>query len=321
MSTTPAPRARVIGAGVIGLTTAMMLRADGWDVDVVTAEAPGDTTSSVAAAFWYPYLAGPADAVERWGRISAQQLATMAGADGFPVRAHTVHERFRTADVDPGWRTEMQDAAREDGPFGDGVLDGWRYTSWVADMPLYLDWLVSECTAEQVRIEARTLESLDDAYEPGVDLIVNCAGVGANPLAEDGTLQPVAGQVIVVRAPDVTDVWLDADTPGGATYVVPRTDTVVLGGTAGHGVWDRRPDADVTRDILRRCTELVPALAGAELLDVRVGLRPARPEVRLELTPGRDCLVLHHYGHGGAGLTLSWGSALEAAQLVSDLKL
>jgi D-amino-acid oxidase len=317
----PAPRARVIGAGVIGLTTAMALRADGWDVDVITAEAPADTTSSVAAAFWYPYLVGPADAVERWGLTSAEQLATMARVDGLPVQARTVHELFRTADVDPGWRTQMQDDQRITGPLPDGVLDGWRYTSWVADMPLYLGWLTEQCALEDVPIEVRRIESLSAAYAPGIDLLVNCAGVGSQQLADDATVVPVAGQVIIVRAPEVTDIWLDADTPGGSTYVVPRTDTVVLGGTAGRGVWDRTPDPAATDEILARCTELVPSLAGAEVLDVQVGLRPARPEVRLELDGIAECLVLHHYGHGGAGLTLSWGSALEAVQMARNVKM
>jgi D-amino-acid oxidase len=56
----------------------------------------------------------------------------------------------------------------------------------------------------------------------------------------------------------------------------------------------------------------VPALAGARVLKHRVGLRPARPSVRVE----RDGDVVHCYGHGGAGVTLSWGTADEVSELV-----
>ena len=62
----------------------------------------------------------------------------------------------------------------------------------------------------------------------------------------------------------------------------------------------------------------MPELAGATELGQRVGLRPARPHVRLERLPsGTDAgSVVHCYGHGGAGVTLSWGCADEVAALV-----
>ena len=50
----------------------------------------------------------------------------------------------------------------------------------------------------------------------------------------------------------------------------------------------------------------------ARVITERVGLRPCRPEVRLEaetLPGGR--VLWHNYGHGGAGVTLSWGCARE----------
>ena len=48
-------------------------------------------------------------------------------------------------------------------------------------------------------------------------------------------------------------------------------------------------------------------------------LRPTRPQVRLEAEPpGTGPLVVHNYGHGGAGVTLSWGCAREAAGLAAQ---
>jgi D-amino-acid oxidase len=80
-------------------------------------------------------------------------------------------------------------------------------------------------------------------------------------------------------------------------------------------VWDRTPDDEVTAAILDRAGRMVPAVAGASVVDVAVGLRPSRPEVRLELEPTGYGPVLHHYGYGGAGVTLSWGAARAAAVL------
>jgi D-amino-acid oxidase len=61
-------------------------------------------------------------------------------------------------------------------------------------------------------------------------------------------------------------------------------------------------------------------LASAEILGHRVGVRPVRPSVRLELeTSSTGIRYLHNYGHGGAGVTLSWGCAVEVLRIVDYL--
>ncbi len=319
------PRAVVVGAGVIGCTTALALVADGWAVDLLTAEDPRATTSAVAAAFWYPYLVDDSPTTAAWGRATAERLAALTAVPEAGVRARTVHERFRAPDVDPGWRSTMPDAVRETDDLPAPFLDGWRFTSWVAAMPTYLTWLLAQLAEADVQVAKVLLDDLDDAWRPGVDLVVDCAGVGARALADDQTLVPVAGQAVLVRTDDLgaplDDVWLDAEHPDGPAYVVPRGDgTVLCGGTSVAGQADRTPDPDVTAGIMARCRALVPTLEGVEPFAAGVGLRPSRPTVRLELGPGRDCLVLHHYGHGGAGLTLSWGSAADAALLARNVR-
>jgi D-amino-acid oxidase len=87
----------------------------------------------------------------------------------------------------------------------------------------------------------------------------------------------------------------------------------VCGGTEEPGRGDTDPNPAVTADILRRCRELEPRLARAEVLRSLVGLRPFRREVRLE----RVGEVVHCYGHGGAGITLAWGCAADVAALVT----
>ena len=56
----------------------------------------------------------------------------------------------------------------------------------------------------------------------------------------------------------------------------------------------------------------MPELRGARVLRHKVGLRPVRPAVRLE----RVGDVVHCYGHGGAGVTMSWGVADEVVTLL-----
>jgi hypothetical protein len=83
----------------------------------------------------------------------------------------------------------------------------------------------------------------------------------------------------------------------------------VLGGSSEANLEDRTPDPALTRAIIDRCAVLEPRLADARVLSVAVGLRPARTPLRLEAETRDGGLVIHNYGHGGAGVTLSWGCA------------
>ena len=100
-------------------------------------------------------------------------------------------------------------------------------------------------------------------------------------------------------------------------YAFPHGDVVILGGTAEEGAFDWAPRPEVSARIMRDCAAAFPALLGARVVTERVGLRPCRPEVRLEseaLPGGR--VLWHNYGHGGAGVTLAWGCAREIAAAV-----
>ena len=95
-------------------------------------------------------------------------------------------------------------------------------------------------------------------------------------------------------------------------YLFPHGDVAVLGGTAHEGASDMAPRPEVSARILRELAAVFPSLADARVVAERVGLRPVRPTVRLEAEPLPGGRVLwHNYGHGGAGVTLSWGCAAE----------
>jgi len=147
--------------------------------------------------------------------------------------------------------------------------------------------------------------------DPG-DVVVNCAGLGSRLLAQDQDVRPVRGQVVLMNGVRLHRWWLDA---AGPTYVVPRAHEIVVGGTDQADDWSRTPSPETAATILRRATRLVPELADATVVGHRVGLRPVRSRVRLE-AEGR---VIHCYGQGGAGVTLSWGCADEVVQLVEQL--
>lgn len=117
--------------------------------------------------------------------------------------------------------------------------------------------------------------------------------------------------------PGLTDWVLDEEDPAGLSYVIPRIDDVVCGGTAEDGVDTGVPDPAVGAAILRRARALDPELTTAPVLSRAVGFRPTRPEVRLERKDRDGRPVVHCYGHGGAGVTLSWGCAEDVAPLLA----
>jgi D-amino-acid oxidase len=310
-------RVRVIGAGVIGLSVALRLLQRGHDVTITATSTGTDTTSSVAAALWYPYLAAPAEKTRRWGAVTYDVLTTLAASrpeSGVDVRWGREHRRV-PSEV-PAWHADVAGFATLD----DG---SWRFAAPVADMATYLPWLAGEVRSAGGRItrgEPISARALRAARRDEQDVVVLATGLGSREVAGDASVEPVRGQVVLVAQVGLDEWVLDSTGDASApTYVVPRRDVIVCGGTALSERWDTDVDPATTADILARCRTLVPALRRADVRDVRVGLRPTRPSVRLERADelgSGDVAVVACYGHGGAGVTLSWGCAQDVVELI-----
>jgi D-amino-acid oxidase len=299
-------RVIVVGAGVVGLTCAVRLLEAGHRVDVLARDLPLETTSAVAAAIWYPYRALPQDRVTAWSGASYAEFVGLAGEKDTGVRMVTGTEVFTERQADPWWRAAVPSLDRETA-LPAGYVDGWTFVTPLAEMPVYLRWLwarVEELGGTVTRMNLSALPT-------GGDVVVNCSGLGARLMGADKSVVPVRGQVVYVEQVGLDRWWLDA---AGPTYVVPRSRDIVVGGTDEEGEWSRTPLPEVAAAILARATRLVPGLAKARVLRHKVGLRPVRPAVRVE----RVGDVVHCYGHGGAGMTLSWGTADEVVNLVGQ---
>ncbi len=311
-------RVIVVGAGVIGLTCAVRLAEAGHRVDVVARDQPLETTSAVAAALWYPYLAEPREQVIGWSVRSLEVFTALAEDPATGVRLRDGSEVHAESVGDPGWRSVVPSLARET-RLPEGYADGWSFTAPVIEMPVYLPWLagrLADLGGTVTRLNLSSLPPTATEEAGAADVVIDCAGLGARLFAGDLSVEPVRGQVVVVEQVGLERWWLAPCDDGGPTYVVPRSHDIVVGGTEEPGDWSRTPDPAVADDILRRASRLVPALAGARVLRHKVGLRPARPAVRVE----RVGDVVHCYGHGGSGVTLSWGCADEVAALVGSAR-
>jgi D-amino-acid oxidase len=324
-------RVIVLGAGAVGLTTAIRLLEAGADVRVVSAAPLEATTSWITAGIWFPTHVGPPDRVGVWGGRTFEVLAGQA-RDGVPgVVMRESLALYREPPGRPAW-TAAVGAAREvrDAPAGElppGYRYGLRFVVPQAEMPVYQPWLAGQVVALGGEIVRRRVGDLAELGGPGVDAVVNCPGLGARELVDDLAVYPVRGQIVRVSNPGVTRSVRDEFHPAGRAYVHPRSSDCILGGTLDEDQWDTAPDPAVAQSILDRCADIVPEVAGAEVIETLAGLRPGRPGVRLEEgeplagAGGRGVRVVHNYGHGGAGITLSWGCAEDVVQLLHDPSL
>nr|XP_046268806.1 D-aspartate oxidase isoform X2 [Scatophagus argus] len=193
---------------------------------------------------------------------------------------------------------------------------GQAFTTIKCECSSYLPWLEKRFRRAGGLVEQRKISSLEELSN-SYDIIVNCSGLGAKALVGDDKVYPVRGQVLKVEAPWLQHFIRDSD---GKTYIYPGIHSVTVGGTRQEDDWRLQVDEGDTESILMRGGRLEPSLSKAKVLSKWVGLRPSRrnPRVERELVElqGRRVPVVHNYGHGGWGVTLAWGTGLDALGLV-----
>ncbi|XP_005002084.2 D-aspartate oxidase [Cavia porcellus] len=323
-------RIAVIGAGVIGLSTAVCISqlVPQCSITVITHKFTPNTTSDVAAGILIPhaYEGTPICTQKRWFRETFNHLSSVANStEAVAAGVHLVSgwQIFRSipteqvpfwADVVLGFR-KMTEAELKKFP---QYVFGHAFTTLKCETSIYLPWLEKRLKDRGVLFLRRRVEDLWE-LQPSFDIVVNCSGLGSRELVGDSTVFPLRGQVLQVQAPWLKHFIRDGS---GLTYVYPGVSHVTLGGTRQKGDWNLSPDAEVSRDIFSRCCTLEPSLHRACSIKERVGLRPDRPSMLLQkevlVRDGQRLCVVHHYGHGSGGVSVHWGCALEAAKLVSE---
>jgi len=307
----------IIGCGVSGLSCGIRLLESGYGVQIWARDLPPHTTSNVATAVWYPYKAYPKELVGRWAATAYAEFVRLAQSPETGVTVRGCIEIFPAPVPDPWWRDTLPGFRRAPtAELPQGYQDGYLIEVPVIEMPIYLGYLMRRFEMLGGRIEVRALASPADALAE-CDVVVNCAGLGARELVGDDSLFAIRGQVVRVAQVGLERCLLDEHGPRGLAYIVPRSRDIILGGTADEFDENLTPDMDTAQAIVERCTALEPRLRDAAILEHRVGLRPGRPAVRLEAErPAPGKLLAHNYGHGGAGVTLSWGCAGEIVQIL-----
>ena len=310
----------VVGAGVSGLSTAICAAEGGLDVTVVTEELPGQTTSAVASAMCGPVIDRGDDPIVDWERVTIAEMVALAASDpvsGVHVETGLLADR-QAGPPPPVARSDLPaliPAARDELPTG--YASGVWATLPLVDMPRYLDHLQRRLAAAGGVIEQRRVSDLTELVG-SVGQVVNCTGVFARTLVPDPEVHSSWGQHVVVQNPGITGFFMEA--PGRPTWAAywAHGERVVLGGIAAPDEWSRTPSPEVAEGIVARCAVVAPWLRDATVLECQTGLRPARSRPRLEVVSMRGGRLVHNYGHGGSGVSLSWGCAREAVRLLTQ---
>ncbi len=311
------PTILIVGCGVMGLTTAIRLQEQGYEVHIVAKDLPTQTTSIKAAAIWLPFKVAPQDKVNHWSRISYDAFYELAqtAKSGVSMIDFTV---LATDESTPSWEAAMpKEAIRLAGK--DDLPSGYQFghvaTVPLIESPVYLEYLHNRFTSKGGSIQLATITNLTTLQQASQTLI-NCTGLGAKSLLNDPLLYPIQGHIAMAKSKAGIKCIADDDGPNALAYVVPRKDGIVLGGTAVAHEDSLEVDSKVIEQIQKRCAQIEPNIKGLPLQSTTVGLRPARSEIRLE----RDATtgIIHNYGHGGGGYTVSWGCAESVLEMIQE---
>ncbi|MCJ1383801.1 hypothetical protein MMC17_006915 [Xylographa soralifera] len=344
----------VIGAGVAGLTTALLLSKNPrYTITVAAKHMPGDYdieyASPWAGADYMPVSIKGTDAAE-WDKNTWPQLRDLAQNHpeaGVHFQRAEIYNRTKDRESstpkfppDLWWKDlfpDYQEIPKSN--LRPGIDNAASFTTVCINTAIYLPWLVSQCLKAGVILKRAIFSHVSEAAAHGihhsgstVDVLVNCTGLSALELGgvEDQSLFPVRGQIVVVRnnPGGIFSISGCDDGPDEGAYVMTRAagGGTVLGGSTQKGNWDSQFDPNLASRIMKRCIDLCPQLTGGkgiEHLDIirhGVGLRPARHGgARVEKSKVDGTWVVHNYGHGGAGYQSSYGCSQAAVKMVAEV--
>ncbi|KAI0071590.1 D-amino-acid oxidase [Panus rudis PR-1116 ss-1] len=305
----------VIGAGVVGLTTAVkILEKGGYDVTIIAETFPTDPKTIRYTSLWAgAHHVSHAEGDSKQEKIDSDTFDVMwklsepgGEAEGCFLRIPQTDYYYDGRDTHLNWMPDFQ-RLPEDSLIPNAKI-GVSFTTLTIDTPVYLNYLLSRFLSKGGRIVKASIQHISQIAEGGanvfsqslarktsVDALVVCPGLGARTLGgvEDKDVYPVRGQVVLLRAPWVRFGRTSSHLAQGLwTYIIPRRcGDVIVGGTKAENDWYPVARPETTLDILKRGLELCPELAPPEIraqrqptvddllpivLEEGCGFRPAR---------------------------------------------
>ena len=243
----------VLGAGVMGLTAATLLRQAGYAVTIYAASLSA-TTSDIAGGQWKPSIVEFEDTIpaakarfENILRISFNTFVSQIGPE-YGVSRRINYSKLGS---DTGFSKVPRDLipapTRFDRlPFAHMNSSGWGYHTLLVEPPIFLAGCVTTC-ALMCRSSCAHFSSFADVAQLAQPVVVNCTGLGAGKIFGDTRVVAIKGHLVLVKAQPQLDYLYSS----GETYVFPRKDHVVVGGSYEPDPDDDKVDEEIIQKILR----------------------------------------------------------------------
>lgn len=304
----------VVGSGIVGLTSAILLQEAGFKVKIIAKEQYEKTLSSKVGAIWFPFEVHPKESTNKWGSLAYKryQKEDNGGKNGiYFIPFMTAY----TQETNTDWTKQLPKGAVRKATQSE--LPNGMHMAYVSTVPLaephvYLPYLLEQFLDGGGIFEMREISTLEELSSLD-DLVINCTGLGAKKLCDDDDLHPMRGQIIRSEKLDVHS-FADSTKRGGLSYVINRSEDSIIGGTDYENDWNENIDPADSALILKRLRNS-GLKQEPKIIEVMVGLRPRRSQVRFEFDQEYPN-VFHNYGHGGAGFTIAWGCAIELAEIL-----
>jgi glycine oxidase len=316
----------VVGAGIVGLFTALALRATGASVSVYEAGSAAAQQSSwsgggILSPLW-PWAASPS--IQRWAMAAhraypgwADWLMTRTGIDVEYRRTGVIWQLDRTADVEKAQRwhrrwglpCDMDGDCRIISPALAQVRNPRLGRALALAAQSIGIGLQLDAAAQPVLRNGRVIgvASENRGFE-AADAVVVAAGAWSatllRPLGVVSDVRPVKGQMLLfAQASD--SVALPSVLIGRTVYLIPRSDgQIVVGSTVEDAGFDLGVSEAAQNHLWSEAMRLWPPLADHQLVAQWAGLRPGstrRPACGPTQVPG----LWVNTGHFRNGITLA----------------
>lgn len=265
-------RFAVLGCGVSGLSTARLLQRRFQDgpgtVTIYAKDLPPETTSNIAGAFWYPssvYDSEQAtpkftDQFLRACQISNRAFQTLVGAE-YGVRWTETYDLLRgevslDQELLGGAGLYPQTEIHRDAKNYFGIPYVRQFNTMLIEPHVYLNALLRDFYIAGGRVVVKEFRNREEIARLPERVVFNCTGLGARALFADEELIPVRGQLeVLLPQPEVDYCYLS-----GGSYMFPRRDGIILGGTWDHEDWSLAPNPQQTTQILDAHAEIMKGL-------------------------------------------------------------
>lgn len=354
----------VIGAGVSGITTAIILQHLGFEVSVYSKDSPLSSTKNPSFASQFPSASIIPHSVfhPKLDQIfsNSQHIFAALYSSSFP--GLQIHEHFELF----GYENAPLSYINLISGFKDcsglewspkhptiPIKAGWKLDCFFADWTIYFPNLIQKFLDNHGKFITGKID-LNSFNSVKEDIIINCSGTGSHQLKDEDKepiillghllkvaetpklLSPTKNTVSYNFTPGV-DIYSDSSGIPLDVYLYPRKKDWILGGSRFEGTLDRNgnwiskdslsenfPDQiyALNAEILRHSFGIdLDSYADREFQEAYRYVRNTENGLRIEPQKTSDRIVIHNYGHGGAGVTLSWGAAFHVAEMLFEINL